>query len=178
MRSLELLSVVAPMHNEEESVGRVVASLFAQNLGRRLVVIGVDDGTCRGIYEELQQLDEQVVIGISGERAVPGGVYVENGVLIDDSDDSRVLLSQIIEETGCRVFTAVSGEAGISAALDRRPARRERVCGGDPAAPDRGPRAQPPVGQRGWIRWRGTKAAATGIGASSPSVPRTGCSMR
>ncbi len=34
-----------PMHNEEESVGSVVASLFAQNLGRRLVVIGVDDGS-------------------------------------------------------------------------------------------------------------------------------------
>lgn len=34
-----------PMHNEEASVGGVVASLFAQDLGRRLVVIGVDDGS-------------------------------------------------------------------------------------------------------------------------------------
>ncbi|MDE3129239.1 MAG: response regulator, partial [Gemmatimonadota bacterium] len=42
-------------------------------------------------------------------------------LVIDDSDDARLLLSQIIEEAGCRVLAAPSGEAGISMALDRRP---------------------------------------------------------
>ncbi|HVA56380.1 MAG TPA: response regulator [Gemmatimonadaceae bacterium] len=42
-------------------------------------------------------------------------------LIIDDSEDSRVLLSQIAEESGSRVLTAASGEAGISTALDRRP---------------------------------------------------------
>ena len=42
-------------------------------------------------------------------------------LVIDDSDDSRVLLTQLIEESGCRVYTAGSGEAGVSAALDHRP---------------------------------------------------------
>jgi len=51
--------------------------------------------------------------------AVP--VDMPTVLIIDDSDDSRVLLTQIIEEAGCRVFTAPSGEAGIIVALDRRP---------------------------------------------------------
>ena len=55
-------------------------------------------------------------------RATPAvPIDMPKVLLIDDSDDSRLLLSHIIEESGCRVFTAASGEAGISAALDRRP---------------------------------------------------------
>jgi uncharacterized membrane protein YbhN (UPF0104 family) len=34
-----------PVHNEEATVGGVVASLFAQELGRRLVVLVIDDGS-------------------------------------------------------------------------------------------------------------------------------------
>jgi UDP-N-acetylmuramoylalanine--D-glutamate ligase len=64
--------------------------IFHRQTRPRNAIIGVDDGTCRGIYEELKQLDEQIVIGISGERAVPGGVYVENGILIDDTEGKRV----------------------------------------------------------------------------------------
>ncbi len=42
-------------------------------------------------------------------------------LVIDDSDDSRVLLTQIIQDSGCRVYAAGSGEGGVSAALDHRP---------------------------------------------------------
>jgi signal transduction histidine kinase/DNA-binding response OmpR family regulator len=50
---------------------------------------------------------------------VPAGA--SSVLVIDDSDDSRLLLSQIIEESGCTVSTAPSGEAGLSAALDSHP---------------------------------------------------------
>lgn len=36
---------VLPMHNEEAAVGSVVAGLLAQDLGRRLVVLAIDDGS-------------------------------------------------------------------------------------------------------------------------------------
>lgn len=64
--------------------------IFHRQTKPRTAVVGVDDDTSRGIYEDLAAAGEQVVIGISGERAVPGGVYVEGGVLIDDADGKRV----------------------------------------------------------------------------------------
>jgi UDP-N-acetylmuramoylalanine--D-glutamate ligase len=64
--------------------------IFHRQTKPRTAVVGVDDEICRGIYEELKAADEQVVVGISGERPVPGGIYVENGVLIDDSDGKRI----------------------------------------------------------------------------------------
>src|SRR3546814_2339146 len=39
---------------------------------------------------DLKAADEQNVVGISGERAVPGGIYVQGGVLIDDSTGQRI----------------------------------------------------------------------------------------
>ncbi|MEQ8354885.1 MAG: UDP-N-acetylmuramoyl-L-alanine--D-glutamate ligase [Kiloniellaceae bacterium] len=64
--------------------------IFHRQTKPRTAIVGTDDRTCRAIYEQLQAADEQTVIGISGERAVPGGIYVENGVLIDDTDSPRV----------------------------------------------------------------------------------------
>ncbi|MGF1593622.1 MAG: UDP-N-acetylmuramoyl-L-alanine--D-glutamate ligase [Kiloniellaceae bacterium] len=63
--------------------------IFHRQTRPRTAIVGVDDDTCRGIYEELKAAGEQIVVGISGDRPVPGGVYVENGVLIDDSDGKR-----------------------------------------------------------------------------------------
>jgi UDP-N-acetylmuramoylalanine--D-glutamate ligase len=64
--------------------------IFHRQTRPRSAIVGLDDDTSRGIYEELKAADEQVVVGISGERAVPGGVYVEGGVLIDDTDGNRI----------------------------------------------------------------------------------------
>ena len=63
--------------------------IFHRQTRPRTAIVGVDDATSRAIYEELKAADEQVVIGISGERAVAGGVYVQDGVLIDDSAGKR-----------------------------------------------------------------------------------------
>lgn len=64
--------------------------IFHRQTKPRTAIVGVDDETCSGIFGALKAADEQVVIGISGERIVPGGIYVENGVLIDDSDGKRI----------------------------------------------------------------------------------------
>ncbi|MGF1629667.1 MAG: UDP-N-acetylmuramoyl-L-alanine--D-glutamate ligase [Kiloniellaceae bacterium] len=64
--------------------------IFHRQTKPRTAIVGVDDATCSAIYDALNEAGEQVVIGISGERAVRGGVYVQDGVLIDDSDGKRV----------------------------------------------------------------------------------------
>lgn len=60
--------------------------IFHRQTAPRTAVIGVDDENCRTIYEDLKAADEQVVIGISGSERVHGGVYVIDGVMIDDTE--------------------------------------------------------------------------------------------
>jgi PAS domain S-box-containing protein len=42
-------------------------------------------------------------------------------LVVDDEKDSRDLMAHYLEEFGCRVFTAVTGEEGLEAARDFRP---------------------------------------------------------
>lgn len=48
-------------------------------------IIGLDDDHCRSVYEELKASGNRQLIGISGQGSVAGGVYVEGGVLYDDT---------------------------------------------------------------------------------------------
>ena len=77
-------------HGGFEGYVKAKRLIFHRQTKPRTAIVGVDDATSRAIYEELKAADEQVVIGISGERAVPGGVYVQDGVLIDDSGGKRI----------------------------------------------------------------------------------------
>ena len=77
-------------HGGFEGYVKAKRQIFHRQTKPRTAVVGVDDETCAGIYDELKAADEQNVIGISGERPVPGGIYVENGVLFDDSDGERI----------------------------------------------------------------------------------------
>lgn len=63
--------------------------IFHRQTKPRTAVVAVDDESCTKIYGELKAADEQNVIGISGARVVPGGVYTLNGVLIDDSEGKQ-----------------------------------------------------------------------------------------
>ena len=67
--------------------------IFHRQTKPRSAVVGVDDATARGIYEDLRAADEQVVIPISGRDRVHGGIYVRDGLLYDDSDgkETRVM---------------------------------------------------------------------------------------
>jgi UDP-N-acetylmuramoylalanine--D-glutamate ligase len=55
----------------------------------QVAIIGVDDAPCREIYEQLKGQTGARLIAVSGQGAVPGGVYVENGVLYDEIGDGR-----------------------------------------------------------------------------------------
>lgn len=60
--------------------------IFQRQTKPRAAVIGVDDEICRAIADELKSVDEQVVIPVSGQKRVPGGVYAVDGILYDDLD--------------------------------------------------------------------------------------------
>ncbi len=64
--------------------------IFHRQTKPRAAVIGIDDETCRTIYEQLRSADEQIVFAISGSTRVPGGVYLRGSVLIDDTDGNEI----------------------------------------------------------------------------------------
>ncbi len=85
---------ITPDHIERHGgfEGYVAAKklIFHRQTKPRTAVVGIDDETCRAIYEELKRADEQNVVAISSLDQVPGGVGVRDGVLIDDSDGQAV----------------------------------------------------------------------------------------
>ncbi|MDJ0610528.1 MAG: UDP-N-acetylmuramoyl-L-alanine--D-glutamate ligase [Kiloniellales bacterium] len=64
--------------------------IFHRQTRPRSAIVGIDDETSRGIWEDLSTADEQIVVPISGSRAAPGGVYVDEGVLVDDTEGQGV----------------------------------------------------------------------------------------
>lgn len=88
---------ISPDHLERHGgmEGYIAAkkTIFRRQTKPRTAVIGVDDAYTRGIYDELRAAGDQIVVPISGEHRVQGGVYVVDGRLIDDSDgkDSAIL---------------------------------------------------------------------------------------
>jgi UDP-N-acetylmuramoylalanine--D-glutamate ligase len=51
-----------------------------------VAIVGVDDPICAGIADELEAEGRWRVIRVSGIRAVPGGVFADDGHLVDDTD--------------------------------------------------------------------------------------------
>ncbi len=85
---------ITPDHLERHGgfEGYVAAKrqIFHRQTKPRTAVIGVDDETCRGICDALRAADEQVVVPISGEGRVVGGVYAAEGVLYDETEGGPV----------------------------------------------------------------------------------------
>ena len=65
-------------------------SIFHRQTYPRTAVIGVDDSFCDFIYTELKTIGNQRVIPISGSKKVHGGIYVIDGILIDDTDRQEI----------------------------------------------------------------------------------------
>ncbi|MGB8274965.1 MAG: UDP-N-acetylmuramoyl-L-alanine--D-glutamate ligase, partial [Alphaproteobacteria bacterium] len=57
--------------------------IFRNQDSDQTAVVGVDDAYCVRLYEELEAADAQRVVPISGVRTVAGGVFVEDGILVD-----------------------------------------------------------------------------------------------
>ncbi len=115
-------------------LGLAIARSMCERLGYRLGVVSEEDvGSTFSIFltPGAPAVERHVPPGPSTRGAKPAPVRSPAAapvpvdaplvLVIDDSDDSLVLLTQIIEESGSRVITAPSGETGISIALDRRP---------------------------------------------------------
>jgi UDP-N-acetylmuramoylalanine--D-glutamate ligase len=88
-----LLNVSADHIERHGSLDGYVAAkcmIFHRQTKPRSAVIGIDDEISRSIFERLEAADEQVVLPISGATRAPGGVYVRNGVLHDDTEGQAV----------------------------------------------------------------------------------------
>ncbi len=88
-----LLNVSADHIERHGSLDGYVAAkkiIFHRQTKPRSAVIGIDDEIGRSIFEQLKAADEQIVFPVSGETRAPGGVYVHNGVLHDDTDGQSV----------------------------------------------------------------------------------------
>ncbi|ALJ34640.1 UDP-N-acetylmuramoyl-L-alanine--D-glutamate ligase [Azospirillum brasilense] len=59
--------------------------IFHRQTRPRTAVIGVDDPTCRAIWEELKAKSDQVIWPVSALGPVAGGVYAADGWLVDDT---------------------------------------------------------------------------------------------
>ena len=81
---------ISPDHTERHgSVDGYVAAkahIFACQEAEGTAVIGVDDATSRGLFDRLFEQRPGRVIAVSGHRPVGGGVYAEDGWLVDDRD--------------------------------------------------------------------------------------------
>jgi UDP-N-acetylmuramoylalanine--D-glutamate ligase len=61
-------------------------AIFHRQTKPRTAVIGVDDAICDGIFRELSEAGEQIVVPVSGRGPVQGGVYARDGLLLDDTE--------------------------------------------------------------------------------------------
>jgi UDP-N-acetylmuramoylalanine--D-glutamate ligase len=81
---------VTPDHLDRHGgmAGYVAAKkrIFARQQKPQAAVIGTDDEACRDLADEIAAHGRQIVIRISAESHAKGGVYVEDGSLIDDMD--------------------------------------------------------------------------------------------
>lgn len=91
---LAVLLNISPDHLDRHGGldGYVAAKklIFRRQTEPRSAIVGVDDEISREIHDHLRTGGAQVVVPISGRQAVPGGVYVRDGVLIDDLDNQAV----------------------------------------------------------------------------------------
>jgi|TARA_R110002072_G_scaffold27892_2_gene90405 UDP-N-acetylmuramoylalanine--D-glutamate ligase len=91
--NVAVLLNITPDHLDRHGgfAGYVAAkkTIFRRQSNPRVAIIGQDDQSCRDLYQELKKTGDQRVIPISGSRETPGGVFVRDGVLIDDLDGQR-----------------------------------------------------------------------------------------
>ncbi|HEX2151381.1 MAG TPA: UDP-N-acetylmuramoyl-L-alanine--D-glutamate ligase, partial [Stellaceae bacterium] len=80
-------------HGDMEGYIAAKKRIFARQRAGRAAIVGIDDGICRDIVEELRREDGARVVPISVTGTAPGGVYAEGGWLIDATGEwpERVL---------------------------------------------------------------------------------------
>ena len=85
----------------DEELGNM-RKIFHRQTKPRTAIISVDDPVSCEVYETLKDADEQIVVPISGKNRVPGGVYIEDSMLIDDTNGEGVPVTNLGEyDTYC-----------------------------------------------------------------------------
>lgn len=59
--------------------------IFHRQAKPSTAIIGTDDDTSRGIFADLAAANEQNVVPVSGNAVLTGGIYVDRGILIDNT---------------------------------------------------------------------------------------------
>jgi UDP-N-acetylmuramoylalanine--D-glutamate ligase len=124
-----LLLNLTPDHIDRHGsmAGYVAAKrrIFRGQRRPQAAVIGIDDPPCRALLRELAAEGAQAVIPISAETGAPGGVFVRDGVLIDDMAGAaaRVLdLSEIARLPGRHNWQNAAAAYAAARCLDVAPA--------------------------------------------------------
>ena len=91
-----LLNITPDHLDRHGDMGGYIAAkrrIFARQGAGATAVVGIDDAICRDIAEELRRDGTARVVPISVTRAAPGGIYAEDGWLIDATGErpERVL---------------------------------------------------------------------------------------
>jgi UDP-N-acetylmuramoylalanine--D-glutamate ligase len=91
-----LLNVTPDHLDRHGDMGGYIAAkkrIFARQGVGATAVVGIDDAICRDIAEELRRDGTARVVPVSVTRAAPGGIYAEDGWLIDATGErpERVL---------------------------------------------------------------------------------------
>jgi len=98
--------------------------IFHRQTYPRTAVIGVDDSFCEEIYNELQTVGDQAIIPISGSKQVHGGIYVIDGILIDDTDGQEIPvvdLNNILSLPGAHNWQNAAAAYAITKAVGVQP---------------------------------------------------------
>ena len=69
--------------------------IFHRQTAPRAAIVGIDDESSRAVYEELASAGDQVVVPVSGQAPVRGGVYVVDGSLYDDTEGNAVQVADL-----------------------------------------------------------------------------------
>jgi len=76
-------------HGNMESYIAAKKRIFNGQTADKVAIIGIDDPPSRKIFKELKAKSEALVIPISAEGEARGGVYIEDGKLINDIEGRR-----------------------------------------------------------------------------------------
>ncbi|MCZ6884980.1 MAG: UDP-N-acetylmuramoyl-L-alanine--D-glutamate ligase [Alphaproteobacteria bacterium] len=125
---IAVLINISPDHLERHGgiEGYVAAKegLFALAREGAIAVIGIDDGHCRAVEKQLRAHQGLRVIPISGSGPVQGGVWVEDGHVIDGTGENVRLIADLItapalsgrhNQQNAAAATAAALAAGIRA---------------------------------------------------------------
>ncbi len=97
-----LLNVTADhleRHGGLDGYAAAKARIFRGQQRPQTAIVGVDDGPSRRVFEQLAAAGKQVVVPISTDRSAVGGVYVDDGRLIDATGDGAVVFANLADLT-------------------------------------------------------------------------------